>query len=135
LVRDFQCNGLTASVDVTQSPGAWLIYDDSYSPGWHASDNGKTIRIDRADTAFKAVWLPTGHHDVRFWYWNGMQSDLADLFAAVGFVIGLIMLGGAVWVCRRSDLFEYMPLDIMIPAGFQRRLELVSVDGARRKAA
>jgi uncharacterized membrane protein YfhO len=53
-------------VEVTV-PG-WLVLRDLYSPGWDALVDGQPAEIRSADTAFRAVRLAAGRHEVLFLY-------------------------------------------------------------------
>ena len=49
------------------SPG-YLVLSDTYEPGWKATANGQPVTVRPANLAFRAVYLATGHHTVRFDY-------------------------------------------------------------------
>jgi hypothetical protein len=51
----------------TPYPG-YLILADNYYPGWKASVDGIQTEIYNADICFRAVHIPTGAHDIRFYY-------------------------------------------------------------------
>jgi len=48
-------------------PG-FLVTSDVYYPGWHASIDGKEVKLYRADYALRGVEVPAGQHLVRFEY-------------------------------------------------------------------
>lgn len=48
-------------------PG-WLFLADGWHPGWTATVGGRPLPILPADTAFRAVLLPAGRHEVAFVY-------------------------------------------------------------------
>ena len=91
-VTHFTPNELIAQVEVPGAPGAWLLYADAMYPGWHASIDGDAAPIAEANLAFKAVWVPSGAHEVRFWFARGLSYGatwaiaLFGLTSAVGFV-------------------------------------------------
>ena len=62
----FSLNDLVISLTVISS--GWLVYADSFFPGWHAEVDGQSVPIWRANFAFKAVELAPGHHVVRFYF-------------------------------------------------------------------
>ncbi len=85
-------------VNFTNSfPGAaWLVYSDAYTPGWHATVNGKPEPIWEAYAAFKAVHVEPGANTVRFTYEPGIRSICLTLFstaAGILVAIGLVALG------------------------------------------
>ncbi|OGG96923.1 MAG: hypothetical protein A2527_00140 [Candidatus Lambdaproteobacteria bacterium RIFOXYD2_FULL_50_16] len=63
-VTRFWNNGLWAEVN-TQCP-AWLVWVDSYYPGWQAQIDDQPAPLVRADYAFKAVRVESGLHLVKF---------------------------------------------------------------------
>nr|MBN1228491.1 YfhO family protein [Anaerolineae bacterium] len=59
-------NYLLISAELDQ-PG-WLVLLDTYYPGWQAYVDGQEVDIERANTAFRAVCVSAGAHEVRFVY-------------------------------------------------------------------
>lgn len=51
----------------TTKPGIFLI-TDTYYPGWVAFDNGKQVKIIRANYAFRAIIVEAGIHKLEFKY-------------------------------------------------------------------
>jgi hypothetical protein len=45
-----------------------LFISDNYYQGWKVSVDGKSDKIYRADYSFRAVSIPKGIHEVKFWY-------------------------------------------------------------------
>jgi uncharacterized membrane protein YfhO len=45
---------------------AYLVLTDTWFPGWRARVDGRDATLWRADHAFRAVWVPTGRHEVEF---------------------------------------------------------------------
>jgi uncharacterized membrane protein YfhO len=85
-----------ASVHVDAPQGAWLVYDDAYQPGWHASVDGREVPVYRADVAFKAVWVPAGAKVVRFWFRHGANHALSYAIAVFGVVCALALVAAVV---------------------------------------
>jgi hypothetical protein len=48
--------------------GGYLVLTDAWFPGWTAKVDGREMRVERADHAFRAVKLGPGRHDVEFRY-------------------------------------------------------------------
>jgi hypothetical protein len=77
----------------TRSEGpALLVLAEAFFPGWHASVDGAAAPIGRADFLARAVLVPAGTHEVRFWYEvpsvrAGLHVTLATL--ACGIVVAV----------------------------------------------
>ncbi len=70
-----------------QTPG-YLVLADTFDPGWSASDNGRPAPIRPAYAAFRAVYLPVGHHTVIFTY-RPAGFVLGLGLSAIGITLGL----------------------------------------------
>ncbi|MBW1990474.1 MAG: hypothetical protein JRI97_13165, partial [Deltaproteobacteria bacterium] len=68
----------------TASNGAWLVYADSFHPGWKAFVDGARANVHKAYLAFKAVYVPPGEHLVEFVYFDGILTVFSHLIAAAG---------------------------------------------------
>lgn len=72
-----------------RKPG-WLVLDDTYYPGWHATVDGRPVKIHAANVAFRAVPVPAGRHTIDFDYspasvrWGLILSLLALAAIAAG---------------------------------------------------
>ncbi|MBC7233004.1 MAG: YfhO family protein [Chloroflexi bacterium] len=69
----------------TSLPG-YLVMSEVYYPGWHVEVDGQTAQLKRANYAFRAVFLPPGVHQVRFYFqpatWKiGLACSLCTWFA------------------------------------------------------
>ncbi len=93
-VTQFTLNEVVAQTQVTVPDGAWLVYADAFHPGWRARVDGREAPIAEANLAFKAVWLPSGDHVVRFWYQPGSSYYASYALAAFGLACGLTLLAG-----------------------------------------
>jgi len=49
------------------APG-YLVTSEVYYPGWRVQVDGRPAELARANYAFRAVWLPPGTHQIRFWF-------------------------------------------------------------------
>jgi hypothetical protein len=75
-----------------QAPRAgWLVVRDLYWPGWRAAVDGKAVPIRPADGLFRAVAVPAGDHEVRFWYRPAsfLLGVLVSLLTALGLAWGI----------------------------------------------
>ena len=76
----------------TDRPG-YLVLPDAYYPGWQATVDGQLAPIQRANYAFRAVYVPTGEHTVQF--------SFEPVIWTVGLLVsGVTVLGLVVWVGR-----------------------------------
>jgi hypothetical protein len=104
-VTRFTPNELAATVEIPGEHGAWLLYADALYPGWHASVDGAPVPIAEANLAFKAIWLPAGSHEVRFWFRRGLSFYATYAIALFGTVFGVAMAAlalGAARLARRD---------------------------------
>lgn len=74
----------------------FLVFNDSYYPGWAVSVNGKIQPLYRANVAFKGVWVDPGRQDVEFRFGSAGQYifhwGLIGLFAGwLGYVVFLFI--------------------------------------------
>jgi len=73
----------------TGEPG-YLFLDETYFPGWLAELDGKPARIWRANYAFRAVYIDSGKHIVRFFY--RPFSFRIGLWCSMASIISFILL-------------------------------------------
>ena len=76
-ITSYRPNSVTVHTN-SDSPKL-LFLSDTFDAGWHATVDGKTALIHRADYDFRSVEVPKGDHMVRFEYLPG------------SFVIGIII--------------------------------------------
>ena len=65
-----------------------LVVAEAWFPGWHASVDGNEVPIFRADALARAVAVPAGSHEVRFWFdvpsiWLGARLSIAAVLMLV----------------------------------------------------
>ncbi len=72
----------------------FLVYTDSFQPGWRASVNGKTAVLYRANLAFKGILLPAGENVIILEYrpFGGQAFYFLILSVHVGFLCYLLFL-------------------------------------------
>lgn len=91
-VKKFSANVLEIDVDAP-AQGAWLVYADSFHPGWKAEVNGEAQPLRSAYSSLKAV-LVKGHAKVRMSFNNGPASAAIYLTALFGILAGV----GFIWL-------------------------------------
>ena len=74
----------------------FVVFNDSYYPGWMVFVNGREHPLYRANVAFKGVWIDAGPQDIEFrfganmtyvWHWG-----LLGFFAAWGGFVGYLLI-------------------------------------------
>lgn len=75
----------------------WLLLADSYFPGWLAFIDEHETTIYKADYNFRAVFVPSGEHTIRFKY-----SPVSFRVGAIGSFLGaMVLLLGFVYLTWR----------------------------------
>lgn len=91
---------LEVEFEVAAPDGGWLVLADTWYPGWAVTIDGEVASGYPANSIFRAVWVPPGHHDV-VWSYRPTSFRLGLVLSG----IGLILLGGltALWFARRRS--------------------------------
>ena len=91
-------SGIEVIVKSNQACDGWLVLTDSYFSGWLAFIDEQDTALYRADYNFRAVFVPSGEHTIRFKY-----SPVSFRVGAIGSFLGamVLMLGFAYLVWRR----------------------------------
>ena len=66
-ITDYQLNSVTIRTR-TAAPGYLVLADANY-PGWRATVDGQKSHVYQADYVLRAIYLPLGTHEVRFFFW------------------------------------------------------------------
>jgi hypothetical protein len=97
-VLQYDLNTVTIAL-ATDQPG-YLVLSDAYYPGWRATVDGQPAPIERANYAFRAVYVPEGQHTVQFvfdpWLWK-----VGLLISGITLVV---LLGWVGWKIRRHTV-------------------------------
>lgn len=88
-IRQYDLHTVTIGVDTNQ-PG-YLVLSDAHYPGWQATVDALPTPIERANYAFRAVYVPAGQHTVQFvfnpWLWKaGLTVSGITLLILLGWV-------------------------------------------------
>lgn len=65
-VTRFDANSIDIAVNNDRPAPAWLVYCDTWHPGWSASVNGLPAPVRRANIAYKAMLVPPGRSVAQF---------------------------------------------------------------------
>lgn len=82
--------------DVRLARASWVVFTESSYPGWRAFIDGEEAPIETAYTAFQAVAMPSGAHQLALVF----DPPVQRWGAVISVVTVLALLGGAL---RRSD--------------------------------
>ena len=96
LVEHESLNNLRLRVSA-DNPG-WLVLGDSYYPGWKAAINGRPIPIYRANLSMRAIYVPSGEHQVSFIF----KPDSLRYGLALSGVTLIMVAILVVWVGKRQ---------------------------------
>ena len=83
------------SVEATLARPGMLVLHDSYDPSWQAEIDGRPAPIVRADTLYRGVALPSGHHVIRFTY--RPRDFLIGLTVSGATALFLVLAGWYTW--------------------------------------
>jgi hypothetical protein len=83
-------NGLTLQVQATAP--AYLVLSEVWYPGWQATVNGERAAVQRANHAFRAIYVPAGESTVQVWFAPRLWLvGLGGL--GIGLVLFVILVG------------------------------------------
>ncbi|MEK7604172.1 MAG: YfhO family protein, partial [Patescibacteria group bacterium] len=55
-------------LDIENKNNSWLVFSNSFLPGWQAFIDGKEAKIYRANYLFQAIQVPAGNYKILFRY-------------------------------------------------------------------
>jgi hypothetical protein len=84
-------------LNVSATTPSVLVASQIYYPGWKASIDGVTVPVVAANYALSAILLPSGPHDVRFFY-----APASIRIGAITCALSLVVLASLVWFLRSS---------------------------------
>ncbi|MBF0610417.1 MAG: YfhO family protein [Magnetococcales bacterium] len=100
----YSANLFALSLNVPGDQGGWLYYADSWSPYWNALVDGQPVPIYRANVGFKAILLPSGTHEIVWYYHHPRQYQLVRGLFLAGICFSLVWLGYLLWWWRRAGI-------------------------------
>jgi hypothetical protein len=92
-------------IEVNAAEPGWVVLTDAWYPGWEASINGRSVPVEIAYHAFRAVRVDTGPQTIRMqfrpasWEWGRLITILSVLGVAAALVVLLVVPW---WVVRRE---------------------------------
>jgi hypothetical protein len=96
-ILQYDLHLVTLTVE-TDQPG-YLVLADAFYPGWQATVDGQAASIERANYAFRAVYVPAGSHTVQFIFdpliwWVGLVVSGLTLLGLLGWWGWSVSRGG-----------------------------------------
>lgn len=79
------------TIEIENSPGAWLVLGDAVYDHWHARIDGEEREWHRANLHNRAIWIPRGNRVLTFEYdakpfrYGAVMSILSILIVLLGF--------------------------------------------------
>ena len=113
--------------------GTWRIQVDAHArslliarvtavPGWHATIDGRPLRLRTYDTLLLAAVVPAGHHVVVLHYWPGLLST--GLVVAAASAVALAgALAWSLWRRRRRRVGAAAPFTSLPPRAVTQAAE------------
>ena len=94
-IRWLPGNNHSVELDVDAPARSLLVLTDTWYPGWTASVDGRTVKIERVNWRFRGVYLEPGAHRVRFDF-RPRRVVPAAAVSAMGLLAlaGLVVVGG-----------------------------------------
>ncbi len=95
-VKNFTPNSITIKTDFPAKK--FLVFNDSYYPGWRAFINGRQTPLYRTNAAFKGIWVDRGRQNIEFIYGSPFHYlfnwAMTFLFLIYGFYICILFIKG-----------------------------------------
>jgi hypothetical protein len=88
-------------LDVTATAPGWVVLSDAWYPGWEATVNGKSVTVEIADHAFRAVHVDAGASQIIMqfrpatWVWGSLISLLTFLATLLALAAIVVVRRGA----------------------------------------
>jgi hypothetical protein len=101
-VADWGPGHMRVRVEGTMPKPSYLVIGETWYPDWHATVDGKSVPVLRADHALLSVVLPPGARDVRLWFASSTYPR-GKLVTAVAVLITLVLLTAPLWRRRPGN--------------------------------
>jgi hypothetical protein len=92
---------MSLSLDHPAPAGSALVVAENYYPGWHATVDGKTAAIGRAQYSMIGVQLPAGAQRIRLSF-TSSSYETGKTVTWMAILVGLVVLLGGAIMERRS---------------------------------
>ena len=95
-IQYYSPHKITVSLN-SDTPG-FLILSETWYPGWRAYDNGREIKIYKADYILRAVYLVKGEHKVDFVF-DPKSLKIGVLITMMSLLAAVLLLA-VFWNCK-----------------------------------
>ena len=102
-VTAFSGDQIRLNVNVPEQAGAWLTYKDAFHENWRATIDGENATIYPADLAFKAIFVPPGHHSIQFQYRDLLNTPFLMVIFCCSLLAGIVFVGAILYLCVSGD--------------------------------
>jgi hypothetical protein len=84
------------TVHTSTDADAWLVFSDTYYPGWTAAVDGQASAVLRGDVLFRVVPVPGGEHDVELRFEPvSVKVGLGISLAALALAVVCLVVAGS----------------------------------------
>ncbi|MCX6645039.1 MAG: YfhO family protein, partial [bacterium] len=73
-------------LNVSTDRDQYLVFSDTYFPGWRAWVDGSEVKIYRTDGIVKGIVVPQGEHEIRFCY-DPVSYKIGWLLVFIGLIL------------------------------------------------
>ncbi|HEX3866769.1 MAG TPA: hypothetical protein VHV78_08460 [Gemmatimonadaceae bacterium] len=101
-VAAWQPGRMTISLDGTDAQLGHLVISENWYPDWHATVDGKSAAVRRADHSLLSVDVPPGAKQVQLWFDSATYAH-AKVLSGVAVLVALLMIALAVVGERRGS--------------------------------
>lgn len=96
-VKTFSANQIVLTLtDPPREGPFWLLYSDTWHPYWKAKTDGKPTRVETANLAYKAIWVPDKTREIEIYFHSPYL--VAAYYSIAGLSVVALML--LVWLIR-----------------------------------
>jgi hypothetical protein len=96
----------SVALTTTTAASQLLVLNDQFYPGWKATIDGTPSTIYRVNYFARAVWVPSGTHQIRFVY---SPDSVSIGFACAGVALGTFLLAWSLGRRRRNTAASDQP--------------------------
>ena len=84
-------------VQIESDQAGYLVFSETWYPGWQATLNGKSVPVLRANYTFRAIPIPQGKSELIVWY-QPLSWQVGKWLS----LLGLLVFGVSVWNLTRT---------------------------------